>query len=491
MVGEARRPRCVSGMFLRVVITAHCGYHGAWADDGEHTPAAGHGGEHTPEVSVDLTELASSLTFPNANLNTVNITDFGLCFKNALATKLSESTAENEEALVESDEIEILRILPGSIIVEFSISVPVADVVAVEGLLETFKARGANLVVTTSDGAVSTANSAYLMPVTKRPACVSVECGHAEHSCAPSACDEETECFLADCPEESLNSTACFTVAMLGFQPKQMMCQEPPCVPHTCGCGDHDCLPVYCDGEGGRHCDPCHQGHHGDDGLSFWPFLLFSLGVAICFTALLSKLSSGACCGKSCNPPFTVLMFFVGYFLASWVSHEHEIGEILKDSFDSSHILINSVDAWKTAHPHVILFCLLPPLLFEDASSMEFYTFRKVLMSSTLLAGPGVGLSMLLTAASSMLLFGFQNECALGHDGVEVCEDTLPVSTHRWRLRHRHSACGAGSCETSWRWHSLGSFHGRCHLPIYQTLKKSEHRDICDCPRDICYVLVC
>ena len=81
-------------------------------------------------------------------------------------------------------------------------------------------------------------------------------------------------------------------------------------------------------------------------------------------------------------------------------------------------MLFKSVLAWKAAHPHVILFVLLPPLLFEDASSMDYYVFRKVLLSSVILAGPGVFLSMLLTAATTMLLFGFAEECVVEKDMV-------------------------------------------------------------------------
>ena len=79
-------------------------------------------------------------------------------------------------------------------------------------------------------------------------------------------------------------------------------------------------------------------------------------------------------------------------------------------------LLANSVISWKAAHPHVILLVLLPPLLFEDASSMDFYVFKKVLMSSMILAGPGVGLSLLLTGATTMFLFGFAEECLVEVD---------------------------------------------------------------------------
>ena len=87
------------------------------------------------------------------------------------------------------------------------------------------------------------------------------------------------------------------------------------------------------------------------------------------------------------------------------------------------------------AHPHIILFVLLPPLLFEDASGMDYYVFRKVLLSSVLLAGPGVAIGMLLVAGTTMLLFGFANECVIETDHVthetkEVCGDQLSVSVH-------------------------------------------------------------
>ena len=103
-------------------------------------------------------------------------------------------------------------------------------------------------------------------------------------------------------------------------------------------------------------------------------------------------------------------MFFAGYFVSAWVVEDHEVGHLLEtlDQSDTlSHMMLQSVKAWKGAHPHVFLFCLLPPLLFEDASSMDFYTLKKVLSASVLLAGPGVLLSMLLTAGATFALFGF------------------------------------------------------------------------------------
>ena len=103
------------------------------------------------------------------------------------------------------------------------------------------------------------------------------------------------------------------------------------CTPHICAEGEHECQPIYCEDEngdiiGGHTTDPCKGGHHGDDGLAWWPFLLCCLLVTVCVTGLLEKLSNGACFGKSVNPPFTVCMFFFGYaaaLLQEWYTEYH------------------------------------------------------------------------------------------------------------------------------------------------------------------------
>ena len=91
------------------------------------------------------------------------------------------------------------------------------------------------------------------------------------------------------------------------------------CVPRSCAVGEHDCVPVYCnettageteDGESEEFStDPCLGGHHDDDGLAWWPFLLVCLIMTVVVTTILNKLGSGAFFGKSINPPFTVVMF--------------------------------------------------------------------------------------------------------------------------------------------------------------------------------------
>ena len=219
---------------------------------------------------------------------------------------------------------------------------------------------------------------------------------------------------------EGCNNYSIFNFMKQEHEQIYLTCQA--CVPHTCAVGEHDCQPVYCEDESGeihgRMTDPCLAGHHDDDGLAWWPFLLVCLITTVFVSTVLHKLNNGACFGKSINPPFTVVMFFFGYY----VSHVCVLeADESSSGLEVGHsgileLLFKSVLAWKAAHPHVILFVLLPPLLFEDASGMDYYVFRKVLMSSIILAGPGVGISMLLTAASTMLLFGFAEECVVETD---------------------------------------------------------------------------
>jgi NhaP-type Na+/H+ or K+/H+ antiporter len=259
-------------------------------------------------------------------------------------------------------------------------------------------------------------------------------------ACTPVVCDDDLM------HHDAKDAQGCQNMSMFNFVKNRtetvlMTCQG--CVPHTCDHGEHDCVPVYCDvgGEihGGHSYDPCAQGHHGGDGLAWWPFLLCCLAMTVGVTGVLTKMGNGACCGRSFNPPFTVVMFFLGYIISSFVTAENVVTEWAVDTASEhlhfSEIVFESVVAWKGAHPHVILFVLLPPLLFEDASGMDYYVFRKVLMSSILLAGPGVGITMAACAGTTMLLFGFADECVKEIDHVthaerEVCEEQLPIPVH-------------------------------------------------------------
>lgn len=49
-----------------------------------------------------------------------------------------------------------------------------------------------------------------------------------------------------------------------------------------------------------------------------------------------------------------------------------------------------SLDRWLSIDAHVILFVIVPALIFTDAFYLDFHLFRRVFGQSLWLAGPGV-----------------------------------------------------------------------------------------------------
>ena len=120
------------------------------------------------------------------------------------------------------------------------------------------------------------------------------------------------------------------------------------------------------------------------------PFVVTVLLLAVVLKGLLAKLWRFS----FKPPPISSLLFAFGAAL--------ELGTAESTTSRSVGRLGQSVDAWSNVDPHVILFVLLPPLIFESAFSLNVHVFKKVGVSSIVLAGPGVVLSVALTAAVLM-----------------------------------------------------------------------------------------
>lgn len=82
----------------------------------------------------------------------------------------------------------------------------------------------------------------------------------------------------------------------------------------------------------------------------------------------------------------------------SLTAHEDDHGEA-----DTAGLWGKSFRA--AVEPELILFVLLPPLLFESAFGMDWEVFKKVSASSLILAGPGVVLSVALTGLTTKAIF--------------------------------------------------------------------------------------
>jgi len=104
--------------------------------------------------------------------------------------------------------------------------------------------------------------------------------------------------------------------------------------------------------------------------------------------------------------PITVMMFLMGKI----------VGAVFLNVFSDdvgSHAFENLVDGIKGAawfDPHALLYIILPPLLYESASSLNWHVLRKVLPSCIILAVPGVILNTLLTGLFVMGVFRIKGE---------------------------------------------------------------------------------
>lgn len=192
----------------------------------------------------------------------------------------------------------------------------------------------------------------------------------------------------------SVRSEKCDAMHSLTCVVTQQTCLRWDAAPEDGGPGNCSVLPTS--DRPGPIATDCYYGD-SDDGLGGMPFLLLSLAIGCGVTTLLAKLSSHKIAGKKLGLPFTVVMFMFGFGVESIFQLE-----MLAGNFTRMEL---SISGWVNSHPHIILFVLLPPLLFEDSASIDYHVFRKSLPSSLLLAGPGVMMSSCFSGCFSYLLF--------------------------------------------------------------------------------------
>ena len=135
-----------------------------------------------------------------------------------------------------------------------------------------------------------------------------------------------------------------------------------------------------------QHDDGSHHGGTHAFSLPQLPFLLFMLFTGAALRSLIVLMP------EKVQPPYTVCMGTLGFLYAAidrtWAG---ELG--------------HSLELWEAIPPELILYVLLPPLLFESAFAMDWHVFVKVFSSSILLAGPGVLLATGMSGAACMLIF--------------------------------------------------------------------------------------
>ncbi len=106
---------------------------------------------------------------------------------------------------------------------------------------------------------------------------------------------------------------------------------------------------------------------------------------------------------KHSSLPYTVCLFCLGvvFGLLSRFNLLPDVG-----------IMHTAIDAVANMNPDLILYVFLPLLIFDGAYEMDLHVFRKSLLNSTLLAGPGMVIAMFLTAALIMGMAEFIPQCS-------------------------------------------------------------------------------
>ena len=105
---------------------------------------------------------------------------------------------------------------------------------------------------------------------------------------------------------------------------------------------------------------------------------------------------------KKTTFPYTVGLFAIGIVIG------------LLDRFGvfpETGFLKSAVDFAGNMDPDLILFIFLPILIFDGAYELDLHVFRKSLLNSTLLAGPGMVIAMLLTGVFIMGMASFLPAC--------------------------------------------------------------------------------
>lgn len=123
---------------------------------------------------------------------------------------------------------------------------------------------------------------------------------------------------------------------------------------------------------------------------------LFFVVVCLVLGAILKSLL------KNTTFPYTVGLFAIGILIG------------LLDRFgvfQETGVLKSAVDFAGNMNPDLILYLFLPILIFDGAYELDLHVFRKSLLNSTLLAGPGMVIAMLLTGLFIMGMASFIPAC--------------------------------------------------------------------------------
>ena len=96
--------------------------------------------------------------------------------------------------------------------------------------------------------------------------------------------------------------------------------------------------------------------------------------------------------------PFTVVVLILGFLIGTIIAHIDGKG----NSF------IHGEEELKQINPHLIYYIFLPLLIFDSAFNNHFHVVRQQIVAATLLAGPGVLISMTTISLAAVYIFPYK-----------------------------------------------------------------------------------
>lgn len=136
--------------------------------------------------------------------------------------------------------------------------------------------------------------------------------------------------------------------------------------------------------------------HHNREEHAIGTVILFlSFGILL---ACISKLILTQILKNKFPIPFTVVVLILGFIIGSIIAHIEGI--------DNDFLL--GEKTLSEINPHLIYYIFLPLLIFDSAFNNQFYVLQPQIISSILLAGPGVLISIGIVAVVAVYVFPYQ-----------------------------------------------------------------------------------
>ena len=120
-------------------------------------------------------------------------------------------------------------------------------------------------------------------------------------------------------------------------------------------------------------------------------YVFYALSLAAVVQFLIKRLP--ACI----RPPYAVTLFGLGAFLSYLHHTKPPTGWAL---FSESIGMVENIN------PEVVFFVILPPLLYESGSNLNWHVFRRLMWSALILAFPGVVLNLFFIGIFAFIAFG-------------------------------------------------------------------------------------